>query len=55
MVGPRRYEKNYTNKNQNKNTAKKKTEMPLSPFLAFASSPCIAGIIWNKVKLVLLI
>ena len=29
--------------------------MPLSPFLAFASSPCIARIIWNKAKLVLLI
>ena len=28
--------------------------MPFSPFLAFASSPCIARIIWNKVKLVLL-
>ena len=29
--------------------------LELSPFLVFVGSPCIARIIWNKAKLVLLI
>lgn len=54
MVGPRRWEKNYTNKNKNTETKKENINAPLS-FPGFASSPCIGRIIWNKAKLVLLI